>query len=197
MGVELPGWDGVAAMFRRLPDRFRRATAEASDEEGRFLKQRLAAFLGGGISPAPSAFASALTGRSSSTALAGLAKYVIVKRVGEAVFVGVAATGGRGGFTMADIAGVHAEGRSYLVPMTDRQRKWFFAQMRDTGLAAQSIWQGGQSHHTGQTGGAIIRVTIPRRAWLQPAMAKFAKPDDVGARFAERLGSKVIADFHG
>jgi len=189
MGIEFIGWDEAAKILKALPDASKEAMDQAMKEEAEFMQARLVAKLEAGVSPSRSALSVALG--NTGPPLAGLAPYVIVKKVGDAYIVGIEPKGGSSGYSMADIAAANEEGRSYTTQMSDKQRRWFFAKLRDAGLSKPRI----RGKQPPSSAGTVFHVTIPKRAWLQPTVDKYAEPAAVSTRVTATVAEVLRKKF--
>ncbi len=190
-GLRLIGdWARGVSTFNGLPERFQAALNEAAMEEGEAMRSRIVDQLTHGdfapLSPLTAVFA---RGRTIGTPLSGLAKDVVVKRVGDAVFVGIQ-TSGSGSMSRADIAELHERGAEFDVVPSDKQRRFIMTCLREAGLLAPRI-PGAPRAQPGGSGPGVIHIRIPARPWLQPVVDEWCKPDDVKRRFEERVTTKL------
>lgn len=179
---------GAAAALKVLSsaaDGLKKAMDDAAYEEGEFVAERMKEVLAAGVPPAPSAL-SALLGKGGPP-LAGFARSVVVKRVDGAVFVGIkAGEAGKGAMSRDDLAAMHNEGRTCSTAMSDKQRRWLMAQLREK---APLVTTGGR--HVGSGQGNVIRVTIPARPWLEKSIAALGGEAVIKARFLERVAKNM------
>lgn len=179
--VEFTDWEHVAGVLKKMPSTFDRARNEAIEEEARFMKEKFAETLRRGVPPPKST----LLG-GGGPALTSLAPQVEVRKIGNAVVVGLSSSGGARGKSYAELGQLHEEGRSYHVPMTDKQRRWLFAALRAAGHERSSA----EAKRAGR-GNAVINITIPRRPWFAPTVARWARPDAVKARIALSMAKRL------
>jgi hypothetical protein len=192
-GVQLSAeWQKAAKIFVRIPDRFKKVLIEASMEEGEFMREKIVAQLDEADFPALSPLGALFGGGDSGRKpLAGFAQDVVVKRVGEAVFVGILPKGGgRGGRNRAELAELQEEGRTYSVTTSDRQRRYIMAILREGGVLAA------RNPHPAPAGTPLtINIVLPPRPFMQPTIDRWGKPEDVKQRFYERVARLMRGDL--
>ena len=107
---------------------------------------------------------------------------IVVKSVGDMVFVGVLRTArGKDGQALVNVAETHEFGRGpFVVPITPKSRRFYHAALAKAGLASKGGGHGGG-------GVAVAIVTIPARPFLTPVFEKFCAPDQIKARFEKRM----------
>lgn len=167
-------WQKALELSRRGQDAVGKALAQEAD----YLADRMREGLASG-SPAGTALAplhpltAALKG--SQIPLAGMERWVQSAHVGPLrYFVGFRDPEG------IRIGLIHEEGRTWSMYWTDRQRRWFFAQMSRFGLLDKN------REPTNQASGGEITYQIPARPWLAPIVNAYLP----GAR--ERITAAVV-----
>ena len=112
---------------------------------------------------------------------------ISVVKTGEGAFVGVKRTAtSRDGKSLLNIAKIHEEGSStFVVPITPRSSRYYHAMLRKAGMDIDAKGE----HHT------IAIIRIPARPFLRPVFEKFAKPDEVRARFYANLTAELAGPF--
>lgn len=189
-GAELTGdWEKAAKAFEGMEGRFKKALAAATLEEGEFLKAKLIEELETASFPPLSPMTLLFRGGEGGRPLAGLVKNVVVKKVGDAVFVGISAAGGSRGMDRAAIAELQESGSSHQITTTDRQRRFIMATLREAGVLAA------RDPHPGPGGPMLITITIPPRPFVQPTLDKHAKPEDVKRRFYRSIARLMRGDL--
>ena len=93
---------------------------------------------------------------------------------GSGVFVGVLrAAKSSDGRSLVNIARVHEEGRTVVIRVTEKMRKYFFAMLRG-GLSKKALKKGGKSSGGFKRG--ILVIQIPARPVFAPVYAKMTRP---------------------
>jgi phage gpG-like protein len=186
-------WEKAAKIVETMGKRFSAAAEQAILREGHYLRGLVVQnFTSGGqlagkpfapLSPSTLAIRK-FTGFGGTKILmrtGALRNSVVVKKVGNAVFVGVMRKSGKG----ANVAEIHEFGAGpYQVVMTDRQRKFL--------MAALSSFGGAPS--PGKGGGVLV-IKIPARPFMAPVFDKFATPKDVKKRFWDHVSKAMGYDL--
>ncbi len=103
----------------------------------------------------------------------------VVKR-GGLYFVGIDRSAKTAdGAGIVEIAELHEYGASFVVEWTPAARRYFFAMLREAGVAPQGGGSGG--------GLQVAVIKIPARPTFGPVMEAFGQPEDVKTRFEERV----------
>jgi len=120
----------------------------------------------------------ALRGGSGSKALIHTGRLrdgVRVEKRGSEFFVGFESTPTKSGLPLSKLAEIHERGVGPK-PMSDKQRRYLMAKLRESGAA----------HRTGGTRGSAV-MRIPPRPFMAPAMRAYRRR--AGSRVRHRLFS--------
>ncbi len=191
-------WVKAAKITDSMNRRFRAAAEQALLREGHYLRGKIVQNItsGGALAGKPFAPLSPSTiairkflgfgGTKILMHTGALRNSITVKRVGDAVFVGVLRQSrGKGGKSAANIADIHEFGRGpYRVIMTARQRRFLMAALGAYGGAPKP----------GKGGGVLI-IKIPARPFMGPVFERFAKPADVKERFWSHVSRAMGGDL--
>lgn len=97
---------------------------------------------------------------------------IVVVKQGGTIFVGARRSSGAG----VNIAAVHEFGsRTFTMVMTDRQRRFLMAALRNMGAPSPG------------KGGGVLVIKIPARPFIMPVVAKFATPDIVSTNVRQNF----------
>jgi hypothetical protein len=198
IAITLTGaWAEASRAAQQLAAGFKKAADRAVLAEANFLRGHIVKNLtsGGAHAGAPFAALSPNTliirkfkgfGGSKPLMVTGALRNSIsvVRLPGGACFVGVRRgaphAGAPGG--AANLAAIHEEGRTFTIQMTAKMRKF---------LAVAFSKAGGPKRGAGGGGGAVIVIRIPARPFVGPALDRYARRDDVKARFWERVNKDL------
>jgi hypothetical protein len=202
-GLSLFGdWEKAKEIVEDMGERWKEATTEAVLAEANFLRAKIVEGMreqapGGAkykpLSPLTLAVRS-FAGFKGSKALirsGDLRNAVVVKKLSDGAFVGVLRTAqGKGGENLVSVAEENEFGAGPIViPITPKSRRFFHAALAHAGIAPPAS--------AGGSGGglAIAIVRIPARPTFGPVFEKFAKPDDVRARFYHHVAHGMKGMF--
>lgn len=186
-------WAKAGKIVQSMDKRFAAAAEQAVLREGHMLRGKVIQNITSGgtlagkpfapLSPATLAIRR-FTGFGGTKILmrtGALRNSVVVRKVGNAVFVGVMRTS-KG---KANIAEIHEFGAGpYTVVMTQRQRRFLMAALSSMGGAPSP-----------GKGGGVLVIRIPARPFLGPVFEKFAQPRDVAKRFWAHIAKAMGGDL--
>lgn len=194
-------WGVALRITNTMATRVKRAAREAMIEEAHFLRKEIVQGITSGA-PAGQAFkplspatlaVRRFRGFGGSKPLlnrADLRNSIIVKTVGDGVFIGILRNArGKGGGAIANIADIHEFGsRPIVIHMTPKMRRFLMAAFRAAGVAI-----GG---HGGGGGTGIIIVQIPARPFMRPIFEKYSSnKEEVAKRFLGRVAKRLNGDL--
>lgn len=187
--VELIGdWEKASKSLTGMGDKFKASIPKAVAEEGEFIRGKMVATIEAGIPPPLSPLTAVFGGDPGRLPLASYAQQIVVRKVGDGVFVGIPP-----GSRRAEIAELQERGASFMVAMSDKQRRFVMAKLREAGLLPARV-RG--ANRAPQPLGAFLTIRIPARPFVDPTLERWAKPADVEARFRARL-SKLLGGALG
>lgn len=195
IGVQLTGqWQKAGNILGKLDSRFEAAAMKAVLKEAHFIRMKVILNIadGGATAGKPFAPLSPLTlvirrfrgfGGGKPLIVTGALRgsAVVMKLGGGAVAVGMkrASAGG------VNLALLHEEGSDTTRKMTAKQRRFLAAAFRSAGLRFGD----------GGGGGGMLRIRIPARPYFGPVVEKFAKGEDVRARFWKNVSADLNGDL--
>lgn len=182
-------WDKARAIFTGVrQDKLKKALQVALHQEGLFLATKIKKKIDAGphepLSPLTLAARrlAGLGGTKPLIATGGLRNAITVwpNAPGLTKFVGVMRTARRKGKSLANIAQIQEEGRTFVVKITDKMRRYLFGVL----FPAAGITPGGG----GASRGYIV-VKIKPRPFIGPVLEEFGptSPDRIEATFAKAL----------
>lgn len=177
MGVRFTGdWQKALELSPRAKAAVARVLQQEAEHLGEMMRRGLASGSPAGTTLAPlHPLTAALKG--SDVPLSGMERWVAVKNLGPfRYFVGFVEPDG------IRIGLIHETGRSWTAVWTDRQRRWFFAQMNRFNLLDSSRQGNG-------LGGAEVQYNTPARPWLQPIIDAYVPAAE--ARIREAIAREV------
>lgn len=195
IGVRLIGdWAKATKSLEHLEDRFARAAEQAVAKEAQMARMHIVKNItsGGAHADKPFAPLSSMTlairafkgfGGGKPLIVSGaLLGAVTVSKIGKATFVGIKRAGGKGGGV--NFAELHEFGGGpWTRPMTDKQRRFLHAALKNAGPAP-----------TGP-GGGVLTIRIPARPYIGPVADKFLKQPDVKRRFWANVSAALGGDI--
>jgi hypothetical protein len=187
-GIELVGWSFVASKLQALPKQFDRAQRRALEEEAEYMLEAMKDTLEQGIFE-PLSELTLLTREHDGPPLSSMAEWVVTKREGDGIFIGIPDVGGgKNGLSRSDIAEIHETGAEFDVYMTEKQRAFVMALLREAG-----VWD--PRHRSNSSTADVLHITIPARPWLQDTLDMHGQPEDVKERYETNLRLFMEEEF--
>lgn len=198
-------WGKAAKLATGLQQRFQSAVAAAVMAEGQYLRGQIVKGIRSGA-PGGKAFAplSPITlairkfrgfgGGKPLIVSGGLIGAIVAIRTAAGIFVGVLRSArSKGGKSLANIAQIQEEGRTWTQVLSPKARRFLFAALRASGLSSA-----GTRSKSGPGGGpGTITITIPARPFIGPVLEREGKPEAVAKRFWERVAQGMGGDLGG
>ena len=189
-------WELARKILPGLDKRVARAVDVAIRQEAHYLrKQILKGFGAGGAVGGKWAAHSALT--LAIRKFTGNRKSKLLQQSGDlrnsiqvvdqdgGVYVGVnRAAASSSGLGITHLASIHEFGASFVVVMTDRQRRFLMA-----ALSAAGVLRDQPKGRGGSRGGGTIHITIPARPFIGPVMKAYAQPDQLARSVLDRVAT--------
>lgn len=131
--------------------------------------------------------ASGFRGRKALIRTGTLRRSIIVKKIPGGAFVGILRTAKmKGGQRVANIAQIQEEGRTIVIRVTPKMKRWFFWQLRKAKIKKKGKSSGGFRR-------GIIVVKIPPRPFMSPVFEELQK--GFGPRYAARVALLLNGDY--
>ncbi len=189
-------WKRAIKILESMPARLPKALDMAVAQEAQVVRNMMIRRIDAGEGMAPHSALTLAVRRASgfggtkilirSGTLRGSIKVV---KFSGGYFIGVkrGARGstGRGKKSLVNIAKIHEEGRSWNQEITDRQRKFLFWALKEAGNPPRT--------KTSEGGGGMMRITIPARPFIGPAIEEWDATADqrIQRRVAKLLGGDM------
>jgi len=193
--IKVGGWNEARRILRAGPLRFRRAVDRAVLQEAQLYKREIVQGITTG-SPGGKSFeplsettlatrrARGMRGTKPLIARGDLRRSIsVVKGPFGGAFAGVLRSArGKDGQSLVNVAQVHEFGKTVVVQLTPKARRFLMMVLRQAGIEP-----------TGGGGKGIAVVRIPARPFLRPVFDKLSK--DAPARVTRRVGLLLAGDF--
>lgn len=184
-------WERAIVIMEGMPKRLPKAIDQALEQESHRLANIMLRRIDGAEGMAPHKpltlairRAQGFTGTKILIRSGTLRGSIKVVPFGGGYFVGVKRGARARNMSIVDLAKLHEEGKSWRQEMTDKQRRFLFAMLKEAGNPPRE---------NEGSGDGILEITIPARPFIGPAIKEFER--DFEHNLERRVGLLLAGDL--